>query len=82
MSGAARYLKEDGLLIIYGTFARDGVHTAPSNAAFDAHLRQQNEQWSVRDSADLEAAALRNGFKLTEIIDMPANSSMLIFSQA
>ena len=79
---AARYLKTDGLLVVYGPFARDGVHTASSNAAFDAHLRQQNDQWGVRDIADLKAIAAENGLETTEIIDMPANNSMLIFGHA
>ena len=79
LRSASRYLKADGSLIVYGPFARDGVHTAPSNAAFDAHLRQQNEQWGVRDSTDLNAVARRNGVELSEIIDMPANNAMLVF---
>ena len=79
---AARYLKADGRLVVYGPFARDGVHTAPSNAAFDAHLRQQNDQWGVRDRADLHAAALENSLELTEIIDMPANNTILVFERA
>ncbi|MEM8951273.1 MAG: DUF938 domain-containing protein, partial [Pseudomonadota bacterium] len=75
-------LKPDGLLIVYGPFLRDGVHTAPSNAAFDVHLRQQNEQWGVRDTADLKAAARESGLGLAEIIDMPANNAMLVFEHA
>lgn len=82
VSAAARYFKADSLLAIYGPFARDGVHTAPSNAAFDAHLRQQSDRWGVRDIADLKAAAIKDGLKLAEIIDMPANNSMLIFEHA
>jgi len=81
MRGAARYLKSDGMLIVYGPFAKDGVHRAPSNAAFDAHLRQQNDQWGVRDSADLDAAATMNGLKLAEMIDMPANNTTLVFDR-
>lgn len=82
LRAAARYLKPDGLLIVYGPFLRDGVHTAPSNAAFDVHLRQQNEQWGVRDTADLKAAARESGLGLAEIIDMPANNAMLVFEHA
>ena len=82
LSGAARHLKAGGLLVVYGPFARDGAPIAPSNAAFDAHLRQQNGQWGVRDIADLKAEALENGLELAEIIDMPANNNTLIFEQA
>lgn len=81
MQAAARYLKSDGVLIAYGPFAQDGVHTAPSNAAFDAHLRQQNDWWGVRDRADLNTAAKENGLKLAEVIDMPANNTTLVFGR-
>ncbi len=78
---AARYLNANGILVVYGPFVRDGVHVAPSNATFDAHLRQQNDQWGVRDIADLNAAALKNGLKLNEIIEMPANNTTLVFQR-
>ena len=39
----------DGRLFVYGPFMRDGAHTAPSNAAFDASLRAENPDWGVRD---------------------------------
>ena len=35
-AGAGRHLRADGRLFLYGPFRRDGVHNAPSNAAFDA----------------------------------------------
>ena len=38
-AGAGRLLWADGRLFLYGPFMRDGKHTAPSNAAFDAALR-------------------------------------------
>ena len=34
-AGAGRHLAADGRLFLYGPFKRDGVHNAPSNAAFD-----------------------------------------------
>ena len=38
-AGAGRLLRVGGLLFLYGPFMRDGVHNAPSNAAFDASLK-------------------------------------------
>ncbi len=81
MQAAARYLNSDGMLIVYGPFAEGGIHKAPSNAAFDAHLREQNDQWGVRDIADLNAAAKTSGLKLTERLDMPANNTTLVFER-
>lgn len=78
---AAARLKQDGRLYLYGPFMRDGQHTAPSNAAFDASLRAQNADWGVRDIADLAAVASRSGLTLTDIAPMPANNFILIFER-
>ncbi|MCY1333460.1 hypothetical protein D9M68_424220 [compost metagenome] len=50
-AGAGRLLRAGGLLVLYGPFMRDGAHTAPSNAAFDAALKERNPSWGVRDIA-------------------------------
>ena len=59
--GAARVLNPNGILFLYGPFMLEGVHTAPSNAAFDASLKSRNPAWGVRDLADLERLAADNG---------------------
>jgi SAM-dependent methyltransferase len=78
--GATRYLRPDGRLFVYGPFMRDGLHTAPSNAAFDASLRGENPAWGVRDIADLAALAGRHQLKLETVLDMPANNFVLVFA--
>ena len=55
-AGAARYLRADGRLFLYGPFKRDGKHTAISNAVFDTSLREQDPEWGVRDIADAREA--------------------------
>jgi SAM-dependent methyltransferase len=79
VAGAARYLRQDGKLFLYGPFKREGEHTAPSNAAFDLSLRSNNPEWGVRDIADVEKLAAAAGLHLGEIADMPANNFMLVF---
>jgi SAM-dependent methyltransferase len=79
-AGAARYLRADGRLFLYGPFKRDGKHTAPSNAAFDASLRDRNPEWGVRDIADLEKLAGGVGLMLIDIAEMPANNLVLVFA--
>jgi hypothetical protein len=81
LSGAARYLHADGRLFVYGPFKRDGAHTAPSNAAFDASLRAENPEWGVRDLGDLSALAEDNSLTLGEIVPMPANNLVLVFAR-
>ena len=80
-AGAARYLRADGRLFLYGPFKRDGKHTAPSNAAFDTSLRDRDPEWGVRDIADLEKLAAGVGLMLIDIAEMPANNLVLVFAR-
>ena len=79
---AHRVLKPGGLLLLYGPFQEDGVHNAPSNAAFDESLRARDPDWGVRDIRDLQALANDNGLTLRERQAMPANNQILVFVKA
>ena len=79
LRGAARLLPPGGLLYLYGPFRRDGRHTAPSNAEFDAGLRMQDREWGVRDLETVVEVAVANGFAPPQIEQMPANNLSLIF---
>jgi hypothetical protein len=79
MRGAGRLLQSGGLLYLYGPYRRDGAHTAPSNAAFDADLRARDPRWGVRDLEDVAAEAEANGLALDRIVAMPANNLSLLF---
>ncbi|MFN0025171.1 MAG: DUF938 domain-containing protein [Parvularculaceae bacterium] len=83
VAGAGRLLKQGGRLFLYGPFARNGAHTAPSNAEFDRSLKSRDPQWGVRD-LDLEIMLLASaaGMTLETAIDMPANNLSAIFSRA
>jgi SAM-dependent methyltransferase len=81
IAGAARLLRPNGSLFIYGPFMRHGVHTAPSNASFDASLRAQNPEWGVRDMRELTALASAHKLHLADIISMPANNFVLVFAR-
>jgi hypothetical protein len=81
-AGAGRYLQPEGRLFLYGPFKRGGRHTAPSNAAFDKSLRDQNGEWGVRDIDDLQKLAANAGLKLVEIVEMPANNLTLVFERS
>lgn len=82
IAGAGRLLRPDGRLFVYGPFKRDGAHTAPSNAAFDAKLRAENPEWGVRDVGDLSALAQAAGLTLIATTPMPANNLVLTFARA
>jgi hypothetical protein len=80
LNGAERLLAPDrGVFYLYGPFKRDGVHTAPSNEAFDRSLRMQDSRWGVRDLEDVISEAESRSLKLSEIVEMPSNNLSVIF---
>jgi cyclopropane fatty-acyl-phospholipid synthase-like methyltransferase len=79
MAGAGRLLREGGMLYTYGAYKRGGQHTAPSNEAFEAWLKQRDPHFGVRDLEVVEAAAGPHGLRLRDIIEMPANNFSLVF---
>jgi hypothetical protein len=70
------------VLYTYGAYKRGGAHTASSNEAFDAWLKERDERYGVRDLEDVEAAANGHGLRLREITEMPANNLSLVFEPA
>ncbi|MEY3729991.1 MAG: hypothetical protein RLZZ57_747 [Pseudomonadota bacterium] len=79
MAGAARIIPPGGLLFLYGPYKRAGQHTAPSNAEFDASLRERDARWGVRDLETVAAEATAMGFAAPLVEAMPANNLSLIF---
>jgi SAM-dependent methyltransferase len=81
-AGAARYLRADGRLYLYGPFKRCGKHTAISNAVFDTSLRDRDPEWGVREIEALEGLAAGVGLALIEVAEMPANNLVLVFGRS
>jgi hypothetical protein len=79
MAGAARLLAAGALLYLYGPYRQHGLHTAPSNAAFDASLRARDPEWGVRDLEAVVALAAEQGFALQRTVPMPANNLSVVF---
>lgn len=77
--GAEALLAPDAPLVLYGPFMRGGAHSAPSNAAFDLSLRQQDPRWGIRDLDDVAREAGLRGFELAEVVEMPANNLTVVF---
>ena len=80
-AGAARYLRADGRLFLYGPFKREGKHTAISNAVFDTSLRERDAEWGVRDIGEVSTLADNVGLTLIETVQMPANNLILAFGR-
>jgi len=77
--GAEELLSPGAPLVLYGPFFRGGVHSAPSNAAFDASLRRQDPRWGLRELDDVVREAGLRGFRLAEVVEMPANNLTVVF---
>ncbi|MCB9639930.1 MAG: DUF938 domain-containing protein [Myxococcales bacterium] len=77
---AASLLPSQGILFSYGPYKQEGVHTAPSNEAFDQSLQQRNPTWGVRD-LDLEITPLAKslGFSDPIVVQMPANNLSVVW---
>lgn len=82
LAGAARVLRAGGLLLLYGPFSDDGDHTAPSNEAFDTHLRSIDPAMGVRDADWISELAAELRLEPVADVVMPANNRTLIFRLA
>lgn len=79
LRGAARHLLDQGVLLLYGPFQEQGRHTAASNAAFDATLRERNPAWGVRELEVVAHVAAEHGLMQHEVVRMPANNLCVVF---
>ena len=74
-----KYLDQSNFLMLYGPFLRKEKQTSESNLNFDQSLKIQNPLWGLRDLEDVNHIAFENGFKLDNVIDMPANNLSVIY---
>lgn len=76
--GSREVLRQSGYLYLYGAFRRAGLHTAPSNQAFDEELRSRNPEWGVRCLDQVLDLAQASGFGLERVVEMPANNLSVV----
>ena len=74
-----RLLAPGGVLFLYGPFRETGLPLAPSNAAFDASLKERDPAWGLRDLGVVRGLAARHSFRLIERVAMPANNLSVVF---
>lgn len=81
-AGAGKTLAPGGLLIFYGPFKINGSHIGEGNVAFDARLRDENPDWGIRDSAEIEALGAKAGLSFATLTAMPANNRLLVLRKS
>ena len=76
---AARGLREEGDLLLYGPFNEQGGFTSEGNRELDAWVRTHNPDAGIKDRPAVVACARQYGLVLQQTIDMPANNRILHF---
>jgi hypothetical protein len=79
--GAARHLRGQGKLVLYGPYLENGT-AAPSNLDFDATLKRRNQQWGLRELEEVTRVAALHGLQRQQVVRMPANNLTVVFSKA
>lgn len=75
-------LSADAVLAVYGPFNYDGRFTSPSNATFDAWLKQRSADSGIREFGDVDTLARAAGFTLVADRAMPANNRTLVWRRS
>ncbi len=71
-------LAQDGALILYGPFRRDGALTSPGDVRFDAELRNADPAIGYKDTVDMAAWLSDAGLSSIDPVEMPANNLAII----
>ena len=78
--GAARHLRTQGKLLLYGPYLENGS-AVQSNLDFDATLKRRNSEWGLRELEDVTRVAALHGLQRLQVVRMPANNLTVIFSR-
>lgn len=79
VEGAAKSLKQDGVLLLYGPFKYDGKYTTESNENFSNFLAETYPGGGIRDFETVDQLAKDNGLTFESDTPMPANNQFLVW---
>lgn len=74
-------LRTDGVFCLYGPFRADGSFNTPSNADFDASLRQRDPVMGIRDIEVLDDFARAAGLRRVRCYAVPSNNNVAVFQK-
>ncbi len=77
----ANALDPGGVMCVYSPFRIGGEVNSPSNAAFDASLRQRSATMGIRDLEALDAFAAEGGMVRRRLYAMPANNYIAVWQK-
>jgi len=77
--GLRQVLLPQGRFVAYGPFKVDGQFTSPSNALFDAALREGDARRGIRDAEALDVLARAVGLERVAEYDMPAHNRCIVW---
>ncbi len=81
LSLVSSVLPSGGIMVSYGPYNVDGKFTSDSNARFEQWLKQRNPVSGIRDIADLRREGLERHLEIKQVIEMPANNKILVWSK-
>jgi hypothetical protein len=77
--GLHKVLLPQGLFVAYGPFKFDGHSTSPSDALFDASLREGDARRGIRDIEALDELARAIGLDRVADHDLPAHNRCIVW---
>jgi len=78
-AGAKRNLRQGALIILYGPYKVNGEFVGENDPEFDLWLKEKDASFGIRDIADVEREANKNGFQLYQSCPMPADNFIQVF---
>lgn len=72
-------IRDSGVFCLYGPFKRNGVFNTPSNAGFDASLRQRDPVMGIRDIETLDEFAAGAGLRRVRFYAVPSNNNVAVW---
>lgn len=78
----ASVLHAGGVFCLYGPFRQAGEFNTQSNAAFDGHLRAQDNTMGIRDIEALDDFGYNQGMERVRLYAMPANNHIAVWQKS
>ena len=80
MLTARKFLKDSGMLVIYGPFLRDGEYASVGDNMLDNHLKINNQEIGIKDLETVKKEARSRKFKFLKTVSMNKNNLILLFT--